>query len=413
MERHDHFRKMWEECADSFPVFGKNYSGKEKCRKEKYLDDFSRELKEGLQEGDQYPGQIDDVVFFKKLKQFFKEGLDYNEEQLSVILSPGMINSTLNFVCEARRFDPSISPDGIFQACRNIWIMNGVQYILGMPVCISSSMFAYSMLYPYTDNFVDDPAISKQEKLEFSYRFAERLKGNFFQAENETEEKIHNLVAMIENEWDRQLYPEVYNSLQAIHEAQTESMLLLSPKKTDENNIFRICVEKGGSSVVADGYLIAGCLNRQQEQFLYDYGAYLQLLDDLQDVAEDLSDGLMTCFSAAGSKGRLDEMLNRTFHLGFRIMDEVDLLNSCNTDAFKSLMKKSIDLFLIEAVVSNYSFFSRSFIHKMEPFSPFRFSYIRKRSSTLSPYQNLLFQNIEEFAIRVQQREPDRLLHSA
>lgn len=413
MKRQNHFRKMWEDCHNSFPVLDAVYTFGEKRKKEKKLDNFLKTLKAGIQRRDLYNEELNSELFFEKMEQFFREGLDYSDEQLAVILSPEMIDSTVDFVTEARRFDPLLSLDNIFQACRNVWIMNGIQYIMNVPVELSPSVFAYSMLYPYSDNLVDDPLISNHEKMEFSSRFASRLKGTKFQAKNRTEEKIHELVCMIEDEWDRQTYPGVYQSLLDIHKAQTDSIFLLSKNELSEDDIFRICIEKGGTSVVADGYLILGNLNANQEQFLFDYGAYLQLLDDLQDSSEDLSNGLITSFSGACDKGNLEELMCRTFHLGFQIMNEVDLLNTSDSAAFKSLMKKSIDLFLIEAVVTNHSFFHRRFIRKMEIYSPFRFSYIRKRSTTLSPYQKLLFQNIEEYAFRSIKRETPFLLNTA
>ena len=412
MEQYQHFRELWNTCKTGFPVLDKNYSYREKRKREKCLDEFIQTLKEKMQQKENLPVEIDTVFFFQKMEEFFREGLDYNEEQLRVILSPGMIDSTLDFVSEAKRFDPLMSADSIFQACRNVWIMNGIQYVLGVPVSLSPSIFAYSMLYPYSDNLLDDPNITNHEKMEFSSRFEQRLKGNKVAAMNRSEEKIQELVSMIENEWNRTTYPGVYKSLLAIHKAQTDSMFLLSHDLPEED-IFRICVEKGGASVVADGCLIVGDLNSRQEQFLYDYGAYLQLLDDLQDASEDRAAGLMTCFSSSEDKKHSEELLGRTFYLGYEIMAEVDWLNTCDSNAFKNVMKKSIDLFIIEAVITNRSFFNRRFVRKMETFSPFRYSFIRKRSSTLSPYQKILFRNIEEFAFSREKKEPIQLLVTA
>ncbi len=412
MEHYQHFRELWDNCKTDFPVLDKSYLYREKRNRETRLDEFVQALKEGMQQGENLSTEIDTAFFFRKMEEFFREGLDYSDEQLQVILSPGMIDSTLDFVSEAKRFDPLMPADSIFQACRNVWIMNGIQYVLGVPVSVSPSIFAYSMLYPYSDNLLDDPDITTQEKLEFSSRFEQRLRGSRVSAMNRSEEKIGELVQMIESEWDRQTYPEVYNSLLAIHKAQTDSMFLLSHDLADED-IFRICVGKGGASVVADGYLIIGDLNNHQKQFLYDYGAFLQLLDDLQDASEDRAVGLMTCFSSSEDKKHSEELLNRAFHLGFDIMAEVDWLNTCNSDAFKSVMKKSIDLFIIEAVITNRLFFKRRFVRKMETFSPFRYSFIRKRSRTLSPYQKILFRNIEEFAFSREKKEPVQLLVTA
>ena len=56
----------------------------------------------------------------------------------------------------------------IFQAIRNVWIMNSIQILYNMEVKLTPSIFAYSMLYPYSDNYLDDANISVGEKVEFN-----------------------------------------------------------------------------------------------------------------------------------------------------------------------------------------------------------------------------------------------------
>ena len=42
---------------------------------------------------------------------------------------------------------------------------------------ITSSILGYSLLYPYSDNYLDRADISAEEKLRFSERFRDRLRG--------------------------------------------------------------------------------------------------------------------------------------------------------------------------------------------------------------------------------------------
>ena len=107
----------------------------------------------------------------------------------------------------------------------------------------------------------------------------------------------------------------------------------------------------------------------------------------------------MTCFSMQAGKEEMDEWFCKTYHLGKKVMKQVDSLETKNTAQFKSLMKKSIDLFLIEAMTTNSSFFTQKFVEEFETYSPLRFSFIRKRSSTFSPYQDQLFDQIMKQAI--------------
>lgn len=92
-----------------------------------------------------------------------------------------------------------------------------------------------------------------------------------------------------------------------IHEAQTKSMLLIQQNSVlTENETLKICITKGGASVLADGYLVSGKPTEEQRFFLFGYGAYLQLLDDIQDVEEDFQAGLMTVFSKSAFQSPLD-----------------------------------------------------------------------------------------------------------
>ena len=77
----------------------------------------------------------------------------------------------------ARRFDESLSVADIVQANRNAWTACGLQPLLGERVELTPSILGYSLLYPYTDNFLDRADVSGEEKRRFSERFRERLRG--------------------------------------------------------------------------------------------------------------------------------------------------------------------------------------------------------------------------------------------
>ena len=54
---------------------------------------------------------------------------------------------------DARKFDDDLPIGDIMQAMRNVWISNALQLLFGKEVYYSKANFAYSMLYPYTDNY--------------------------------------------------------------------------------------------------------------------------------------------------------------------------------------------------------------------------------------------------------------------
>ncbi|MGV8096538.1 MAG: class 1 isoprenoid biosynthesis enzyme [Mangrovibacterium sp.] len=391
------FTRMWNESSNHFPVGLQHVNASEKKLKEAQFEYFLKKLKAELNVP---AGQItpkDNRRLIHLLSDFFKNIAGYPENLIDVMFSEGMLDSTRSFICTARKFDPGIGSSDLFQAIRNVWIMNGLQFLMDRQVCLTPPIFAYSMLYPYTDNYLDDPSIPSGEKQEFCLRFGKRLKGEDVGAYQEQERKIFRMIELIEAFWDRDQYPKVYESLLGIHEAQARStQLVTNSDKLLFDDIFAICVQKGGMSVVADGYLVFGDLTSDEEEFFYYYGAYLQLLDDLQDVSTDLADSLMTGYSGLARKEKLDLWLNKTYYLGLKIINDADRLNSSRLPVFKALMKRSIDLFLIGAVFTNDQFFSKKFIREFEAFSPLSFSFARKKDHTLSPYQDELFEQILE-----------------
>ena len=389
------FREKWMNCPNEFPDSKKRFSLIEKYMWELKFDHFLNSIKEQSQLEEPNSKEILNLT-----KKFFQEGLAYSNDQLALIFSDEMVTATKDFILKSWEFDPNLKHEEVFQALRNIWIILGLQSFFGKDIRITPSLLAYSLLYPYTDNFIDDASISKDEKQEFCQRFALRLGGTKLIAKSEIESRIFSLVKMIESEFDRCKYPKVYESLLDIHHAQTKSIELLgSQPHLSEEESFQICIIKGATSVIADGYLILGELNENQLQFLFEYGAYLQILDDLQDAKQDYQEGTMTCFSRLLPHKKLDQILCKTYYLGKSVLETINNLYP-NEQAFYGLIKRSFGLLFLASITQNQQDFSQDFIHKMEKHSPFRFSFLQKRVQKLKPIRNFVVQRAEEFRMR-------------
>ena len=397
----ERYAEIWAGCSIQMPRFTKTYSSVEKLQKEQFLDQFLDTVKAFRK--DRIKGKLftknEQHLFLSNARGFLCSGLDFTDEQLELMFSDRMIEITRSFVRQAKAFDEDLAFRDIFQACRNIWIMNGLQLIMGIPMQVTPSVFAYSMLYPYTDNLIDDPTVSGFEKCIFIEHFRDRLAGVMLQPQNKTENAIFRLVGMIESEYSRTEFPDVYKSLLAIHDAQSNSMKLIRQRNAmDETETLKICLGKGGASVLADGYLVAGKLSEAQLYFLFGYGAYLQLLDDIQDVQEDYDAGLMTIFSGSAFQIPLDDKLNKTYWFGEHVMKSLDFFDGQHLELFKSLMRRSMDLFITEAIAQLPGVYSQKYVNKFADYSPFHFSYIRKRKDLFSSYNGLLLTSINEFA---------------
>ena len=78
-------------------------------------------------------------------------------------LNGGFAMSLPDFIEQVRTFDMSFKLDDMFQSLRNVWIMNCIRYY-GHEHQDHAVDFAYSMLYPYTDNFLDTDGVSETQK---------------------------------------------------------------------------------------------------------------------------------------------------------------------------------------------------------------------------------------------------------
>jgi hypothetical protein len=338
-----------------------------------------------------------------------------------VIKEHSLLQAALAFARQARRFDPAVRGEDIFQASRNAWTMFGLQLLMGLPVRLTPSIFAYSMLYPYSDNYLDDPTVPEGTKLAFNERFRRRLGGDHIAPANGHEQTIFALVEMIESEYRRDLFPQVFDSLLAIHQAQDKSIRLLrrnvSPYEVD---VLGISLEKGGTSVLADGYLVAGDLAPDVADFMFGWGALMQLLDDLQDVEDDARAGLMTVYSKTARRSRwdavlaalsgasrswpLDSITNRTLHFGFRVMDSLSCFAAPGSEPFKEVMRRAVTLSFAKAVGGSAGLYTPAYVVEIEQYMPFRFWFLStgspfsRRQMSLRRMIETLAQNDERFA---------------
>ncbi|MBI3362357.1 MAG: class 1 isoprenoid biosynthesis enzyme, partial [Chloroflexi bacterium] len=221
---------------------------------------------------------------------------------MRLLLSDGFAGIGGRMARRARGFDPAVPLADVLQASRNAWTACGLQLLFGRMMALTSSIFAYSMLYPYTDNYLDDPSASAQDKLGFSRRFGMRLAGQPAEVANSREEAIWRLVGLIEGEYPRATYPRVFESLLDIHAAQHNSLRLRRNLDASYDEILHTSFHKGGSSVLADAWLAAGELSPEQARFAFLWGVLLQLGDDLQDLTEDLDAGVLTLFTHAAAR---------------------------------------------------------------------------------------------------------------
>ncbi|HQN94676.1 MAG TPA: hypothetical protein PLQ09_11185, partial [Prolixibacteraceae bacterium] len=176
----EEFVTLWNNSHSRFPELGEVVIHEEKIKREEALEQFMQQAKRevAVTGADVFGGSNLPLNTKKRVTEMFKHIFNFQDDEFSVFSGRGFTSVTKEFMNMARNFDPSVSMDDIFQACRNLWIINSLQILMDEPVRVGPAAFAYSMLYPYTDNYLDDVSVSKSEKISFSNRFSARLHGH-------------------------------------------------------------------------------------------------------------------------------------------------------------------------------------------------------------------------------------------
>jgi hypothetical protein len=384
----------WKACAvRSLPALPR-FSVSEQRQREKACDQGMRALERNAREARRTPAKrnLAQQRIEAAVPRLATIALGLDGEAVE-LLRNGFLPVGTQLARWARDYDPTLSLDDTIQACRNAWICCGLQALLGQPIELTPSILAYSLLYPYSDNYLDQPGLSKAEKLLFSERFRQRLRGQRLSVRNLREAAVWAMVQMIEEQYARPLYPQVYESLLAIHQAQEQSLAQLDSAcfdpLSDGGEVLRISCAKGGSSVIADACLAQPWLTAEESRFSFAWGVLLQLGDDLQDVRGDLERGSATLFTRAAAQGQpLDSLAAQLLHFSERVAEQMDRL-PYGTPSLKNLMRTSWRLLILLAVADARQFFSPAFLAELEPCSPFRFDFLRTRSQKLAGRQAL------------------------
>jgi len=295
-----------------------------------------------------------------ELKKLIQMWLQFDINHMDQTVQGNYVAVTEQFINRVKASWPDMKQASIFQALRNVWIMIAIQIMGEKTIELSDSMFAYSMLYPLTDNIIDDPELNESEKITFVKRFGERLNGKALDPISTHEKDVFNMVSLIESQYDRALFPEVYESILLIHEAQVNS-LSQQYGTLSEYEILQLSFNKGASSVIADGYLVLGKLDYDLFKFLTGYGIVLQLADDLQDMKSDAEVGHKTVFSIAKCESIREQLIEKLENLSQLILLDMPCSNSILRGQLIALLEKSMTFLMHDAIHMHKKQFSSAF----------------------------------------------------
>jgi hypothetical protein len=391
--------EIWLRCAAQPTSTGPQYAPHEQNKREHAYDQgllaVEREAKRVPRTKAERLGTQDRII--AAFARFSASALDLKEEATQLLTEDFLPIGTA-LARWARRFDPNLSMADIIQACRNAWTACGLQPLLGERIRITPSIIGYSLLYPYSDNYLDSADVSTEEKIRFSERFREQLRGASLPILDSRESALWAMIQLIEGQYPRTHYPQVFDCLLAIHQAQEQSIAQVKNSAScDDAELLRVSCAKGGSSVLADACLARGWLTEEESRFAFEWGVLLQLGDDLQDVREDILRGSVTLFSRAAAQGRpLDNLVVQLLNFAECVGNRMDNL-AHGTPTLRNLLKMSWRSLIIGAVANSHEFFSLSFLEQAERSSPFRFEFLRARRERLTSREGLYATLFEAF----------------
>lgn len=386
-------RAAWDRQPEKFPdflsenpdIFPKTESGQKK-ENEALVQEYSRKMQKKLR---QKPER-------KELQKQWEQNLAQELEQdlpkllarekilnLSDWMSPELLNAfkceTMHFTDRVRAFDETLTPAQIWQALRNYFIYAMIVDMQGNAQNAGDPILAYSLLYPYTDNYIDDAQITKPDKERYNQMIALQLKGESPVPQNVLESKTCRLLDMILSAYENPAKKRIAGTLLELLEAQNCSIGQQQTAITEEQ-ILEISMWKGSTSVLADYLFATPQWTEYEESFYLKFGFLLQLTDDLQDIDEDRKSGSHTLMTTAASRRRLEPCVNRLLWFTWNTIREFEPVNP-SLQTF--VLKYCVELSLLTAAMSP-QFFSGKYLKAIEPYLPFSLDFLRKSSPYFS-----------------------------
>lgn len=379
-------RAAWEKQPEGFPDFLKEnpdlfprIDAGQKRENKVLVQEFSQKMQKRQKKLRQEPDEgrqqrqweqeleADFMDFFKREKILsLSEWMDQE-------LLEGFKGETKRFVNRVRAFDETLTQEQIWQSMRNYLIYAMIVEMQGEKQNAGDPILAYSLLYPYTDNYIDDKQITKQEKERYNRMIASKLKGETVAPRNPLEEKTCRLLHMILEAYEGGKKSRIAATLLQLLEAQNCSIGQQQTGMTEER-ILEISIWKGSTSVLADYLFATADWTEYEESFYLKFGFLLQLVDDLQDIDEDGRTGSRTLMTEAKNRQRLEQNVNRLLWFTWNVIREFE---PRNPELKGFVLKNCVQISLLAAAMSP-QFFSKGYLKALEPYLPFSLDYIKK-----------------------------------
>jgi hypothetical protein len=374
-------KSEWLTSSKNFPDFLSEISYESKKINEQYIQVFSNDFQKLIKSFPRMPFRR--RVWNKKMIRLVKDLL-HNETIIGLhnSVDPQTIDAFMEelkeFLRHVRSFSPELTFYDIGQAILNYIVFIMFKEILQVKSEFDIAGFGYSMLYPFTDNYIDSQSASEQEKKEYNQIIRDKIEGKVVRPKSEHQFKTCELLQYIESKYPRETDSTIYRLLLMMLEAQELSLrqdnkhLLL----TYEDRL-NISLYKGGISVLVDRYIASDKLAEEDIIFYLGMGFFLQLADDLQDIREDSISGHQTIFTSNLNCAKEELLVNKLLNFIHQISEQYHAKN----EPFKDYIIYCCYQLIFSSVIGSKEFFSEEYLKQIERYLPVTYPFLEKMQS--------------------------------
>jgi len=376
-------KNKWLESEDSFPLFLIPISNVTKSENETYIQTVSADFRKQL-------NSFSHVPFGRKrwkrktmnlLKQVLStETIIGTHQFLNQQTLDSFQEELTKFLRSARQFSPELSIDGIGQAIRNYIVYLMFDELNQMNHVFNTACFGYSMLYPFTDNYLDSDEYSDEEKKQYNQMIQDKIEGNVIHPNSIHQKKTCDLLQAIESKYPRDYDSTISNLLLMMLEAQEDSLLQQNTTSTlTYEERLDVSVYKGGISVLIDRFFVEKEITEEDLIFYLEFGFFLQLADDLRDIDEDSNNCNQTIFTLDFRFEEQEKIVNKMLHFLHKIMASYQADNNI----FKDFILSNCYQLIYLSVAGSKCFFSKEYLDQLENYLSVTFLFLDNHNDNL------------------------------
>ncbi len=360
----------WTMSAEVFPSFLTVIALDKKIENERYitsiLDNFQKQMKSFSRISIRKRRKKQDILNFLNTILYEETILNLHDVMKPQTLD-AILDEVLEFLRQVRSFAPELTFGDIGQALRNYIVYLMFKEIHQDKTDFNMAAFGYSMLYPFTDNYIDSINSTPTNKLEYNQIIKDKIQGKVVNPNTLHHSKTCDLLQAIESTYPRSMFPSIYELLLIMLEAQELSLKQQNkdfPLSYEER--LNISVYKGGISVLIDRFFVNKEITQEDFLFYLSFGFFLQLADDLQDIGEDSEKGYSTILTFDRSSPNEEKMVNKLLHYIHNIITNY----TSGTLEFRNFLLTTCYQLIFTSVIQSKNFFSQEYLLELEKYLP-------------------------------------------